>query len=390
MKKYIFLFIGIIGLVSFTGAQTWQAPQRLTWDSIHSSNPVIAVGTGNDMHIAWTSMFSGGNREIYYKKSTDSGSSWMVSKRLTWSSRSFSGHDITVDGLNRVHIVFSDPLVGNSDLFYKRSTDGGTTWDPLKRMTWTSGFKMISCVAFDSFNNIYVVWSDSTPGNAELFLKKSTDGGTSWSPPKRLTWTSGYNWELSLKTSSANTLHIAYTDDTSGYLDVYYKSSIDGGSSWNSPRRVTWGANEAEAVDLAIDSGGHINIVWADELVPDTEIFFKKSTNGGTSWSALQRITWNSGSSYGPDIDINSSDVYNLVWYDYSPGRGEVFHKKSTDNGASWGPINRLTWSVYDSVASSLVSQANNRLHLTWEERLSDDYEIFYKRSNLFVMEINH
>ena len=383
MKKSIFLFIVIIGFVSFISAQTWQTPQRLTWDSEYSYVPVIAVGTGNDLHITWTSKFSA--NDIYYKKSTDSGSTWMGPKRLTWSSRSFSGQDITVDGLNRVHIVFTDISVSNSDLFYKRSIDGGTTWEPLKRMTWTSGFKMISCVAFDSFNNIYIIWSDSTPGNSELFLKKSTDGGINWSPPQRLTWTAGNSGQNSFATSSTNTLHIAWSDDTSGYLDVYYKSSVDGGSNWGSPRRVTWGANEAEATDLAVDSSGHINIVWVDE-VPDTEIFFKKSTNGGTSWSALQRITWNSGSSYGPDIDINSSDVYNLVWYDSSPGRHEIFHKKSTDNGVSWGPINRLTWSPYDSVACRLVSQANNRLHLTWEERLSDDYEIFYKRSNLFVI----
>jgi len=383
MKKSIFLFIGIIGFVSFTSAQTWQAPQRLTWDSMRSSVPVIAVGTGNDLHIAWTSIISSGSWEIYYKKSTDSGSTWMVSKRLTWSSRSFSGQDITVDAINRVHIVFSDTLIGNSDLFYKRSTDGGATWEPLKRMTWTAGFKQNACVEFDSFNNIYIIWSDSTPGNSELFLKKSTNGGISWSSPKRLTWTTGYTGQNSFKTSSTNTLHVAYTDDTSGYLDVYYKSSVDGGNIWSSPKRVTWGANEAEATDLAVDSGGHINIVWVDEFVPNTEIFFKKSTNGGTTWLARQRITWNSGSSYGPDIDINSSDAYNLVWYDSSPGRCEIFHKRSTDNGASWGPINRLTWSPYDSIAGRLVSQANNRMHLVWEERLSDDYEIFYKRSNL-------
>jgi len=161
MKKSIFLFIVIIGFVSFISAQTWQAPQRLTWDSEHSYVPVIAVGTGNDLHITWTSKFSA--NDIYYKKSTDSGSTWMGPKRLTWSSHSFSGQDITIDGLNRVHIVFTDISVSTSDLFYKRSIDGGTTWDPLKRMTWTAGYKQSACVEYDSFNNIYIIWSDSTP-----------------------------------------------------------------------------------------------------------------------------------------------------------------------------------------------------------------------------------
>lgn len=149
----------------------------------------------------------------------------MVSKRLTWSSRSFSGQDIAVDALNRVHIVFTDVLVGNSDLFYKRSTDGGTTWEPLKRMTWIPGFKQTACVEFDSFNNIYIVWSDSTPGNAELFLKRSKDGGSSWGTTNRLTWSPNDSISPSLVSQANNRLHLTWEERLSDDYEIFYKRS---------------------------------------------------------------------------------------------------------------------------------------------------------------------
>ena len=60
--------LGIIGLISFTGAQAWGPTQRLTWDSMDSITPVLAVGTGNDLHVCWESEFPDNHSEIYYKK----------------------------------------------------------------------------------------------------------------------------------------------------------------------------------------------------------------------------------------------------------------------------------------------------------------------------------
>lgn len=119
MKKSIFLFIGIIGLVSFTGAQTWQAPQRLTWDSEHSCAPVLAVGTGNDLYITWTSKFSEG--EIYYKKSTDNGASWGPINRLTWSPNNSVACRLVSQANNRLHLVWEERLSDDYEIFYKRS-----------------------------------------------------------------------------------------------------------------------------------------------------------------------------------------------------------------------------------------------------------------------------
>jgi hypothetical protein len=63
-------------------------------------------------------------------------------------------------------------------------------------------------IAADSVNNIHVSWMDDTPGNAEVFYRKSTDGGAAWAAAKRLTWTSGWSDYPDIAADSAGNLHV--------------------------------------------------------------------------------------------------------------------------------------------------------------------------------------
>ena len=64
-------------------------------------------------------------------------------------------------------------------------------WTPAKRLTWNSGDSRLPAIAVDSSGNLHVVWQDDTPGNSEIYYKKSTDGGATWTTSQRLTWNSG-------------------------------------------------------------------------------------------------------------------------------------------------------------------------------------------------------
>jgi len=380
-QKIILIFSGIFLLVYSAYTQLWLTTQRLTWDTINSESPVISLGSGNDVHVAWYGDLIS-HSEIYYKKSSDMGTTWSTPKRLTWSNRCFGNVDICVDGSNRVFVAFPDLLYGISDVFYKKSGDGGLTWQPLKRLTWTAGHSNKVSMAYDFFSNIYIVWNDSTPGNYEIYLKKSTDAGTTWMAPKRLSWTTNDSYFPILKTSSITALHVAWIDGN----QILYKSSNDGGSVWSPLRKVTWSGNNPRSLQMTIDSNGDIYLIWYDDSETNTEIFLKKSNDGGNTWSALQRLTWNSGHSGIPAIGTSSTNTIHIAWHDKTPGNYEIFYKKSTDGGTNWLANNRVTWNATDSVCPGIAIAPSNQVHLTWEDNLSPDSEIFYKKSQLIVI----
>ena len=76
-----------------------------------------------------------------------------------------SGITIAIDLSNNIHVVWLDSTPGNYEIYCRKSTNGGVTWGGVKRLTWNSGSSYNPAIAMDSSNNIHVAWNDETPGN---------------------------------------------------------------------------------------------------------------------------------------------------------------------------------------------------------------------------------
>ena len=187
---------------------------------------------------------------------------WEAPQRLTWNSGVSLGPVIALDSQGHVHVAWSDDTPGNAEIYYKKSTDGGATWTKAKRITWTSGGSYCPTLAVDSSDNPYVAWKDDTPGNVEIYCKRSTDGGGAWTNSKRLTFNTGGSYDPALAVDSFGNIHIAWSDATPGNCEVYYKKSEDGGDTWSKSRRLTWTAEWSGNLTLAVDSSGNPYAVW--------------------------------------------------------------------------------------------------------------------------------
>ena len=168
-KLALILVIGVFLLIRPLSAQTWETTKRLTWNSGDSTNPRIAIDTNNHFHVVWFDD-TPGNNELFYKRSMDGGVNW-TAKRLTWNSGSIMGLNMALDSSNYLHVVCGDDTPGTYEVYYRRSTDNGVSWTT-KRHTWNSGASWYPTIATDSSNNIHVLWSDNTPANYEIFYRK--------------------------------------------------------------------------------------------------------------------------------------------------------------------------------------------------------------------------
>ena len=148
-------------------------------------------------------------------------------------------------------------------------------WDPTKRLTTNAGHSRYPAIAIDSANTIHVVWSDTTPGNYEIYYKRSTDGGATWGGNNRLTWNLGYSYVPAIAIDSADTIHVVWYDDTPGNYEIYYKRSTDGGATWGGNNRLTWTAGNSLYPAIAIDSADTIHVVWYDYTPGNAEIYYR-------------------------------------------------------------------------------------------------------------------
>jgi hypothetical protein len=101
-------------------------------------------------------------------------------------------------------------------------------------------------------------------------------------------------------------------------------------ADWTPAQRLTWTSGDSYTSDIAVDSGDTVHIAWSDQTPGNHEIYYKRSTDGGIAWSAVQRLTWTSGDSYRPSMGIDLNNTIHIIWNDYTPGNFEIYYKKGT------------------------------------------------------------
>jgi len=383
MKKSLMSLIVLLSfcLLPISGL-TWSALKRLTWNSGMSISPSIDCSSISAIHLVWEDD-SSGNFEIYYKNSNNGGTTWSAPERLTWNTGlseypCVASYPTYLGG--SVHVVWHDDTPGKEEIYYKRSTDGGTTWSGLSRLTWNDGWSLYPSIAIDSGGVVRLIWYDHTPGNYEIFYKHSLDGGTTWSVNKRLTWTSDNSGYPDIACSSASGIHVVWVEYlASGNAEIYYKNSTDGGTTWSAPARLTWNSGSSGYPAIATDLANGVHVVWSDNTPGNDEIFYKGSTDGGTTWSAPTRLTWSSGKSYSQDITSDSNNNIHVAWSDSVAGNLEIFYKYSTDSGSTWSGNTRLTWNSENSSFPSIVVDPGGGIQVVWQDDTPGNREIFYK-----------
>jgi len=219
---------------------TWEPPKRLTWDNSDEIEPQIAA-YWKFVHVCWWQQVGSGYR-IYYKRSTDHGETWSPRIIISYFADYSNTLAIAVQGPN-VHVVYESL----GEIIYRRSIDNGKTWELPKRLTWgfCNPFMVDIVVSGDYVHLVFTSggWVDFL----DLFYKRSTNKGETWENTQRITWNQGITDYLSLSAAGAN-VHVAYTEDFLhfGHWDLFYRRSTDNGETWLTRKQIGEGENDKE------------------------------------------------------------------------------------------------------------------------------------------------
>jgi hypothetical protein len=263
------LYNEIAYMRSTDGGVTWGDKIQLTNSGGLKWSPAIAV-SGNYVHLVWHDEAQG-DWEIYYMRSPDYGATWEEPVRLTNQFDISAWPSITVSG-TVVHIVWHDWRDGNKEVYYKRSADNGTTWVEDIRLTFADADSRYAQIdASGSFVNI--VWQDNRDGDYEIYSICSTDGGLTWKQEQRLTYESSPS-EYAAVSVSGSVSHIVWQDMMSGLYQIYYKTSQDYGMTWSENERLIETLYNAYRPSVTF-SGEWLHVVWYDERDGNNEIYCK-------------------------------------------------------------------------------------------------------------------
>ncbi len=146
---------------------------------------------------------------LYVSRSTDKGLTWSNLQLDTSGSPptcsgcgwAFLGAQMTLasDDAGNLYALWSaNPEGGAGRIYFSRSADAGVTWSPKAEVSGAAagtahGFPSLAATAS---GDVRIAWMDARQGSLwNLYSRRSTDGGASWSPEARLsTYVAGLDY----------------------------------------------------------------------------------------------------------------------------------------------------------------------------------------------------
>ena len=332
MRRTIGFLVALVGLFAFGLAHAdWGPDVRLTYnDSISwlcSNNArCIAIDSLGRVHVVWLDNRSG-NYEIYHKRSTDWGNTWGGDTRLTYYQGKSFYPAVAVDGQERVHLVWEKQRgLLRYEVFYKRSTDGGVTWGSDTLLSEVSEYDPFPAIESEG-NRVLIAWyqGDTTGGGYRITYRRSLDGGVTWEPVRVLGDTVTGRPSMSL--GSLGTIHVATSHGQ-------YVRSTDFGTTWGRDTVLFSGGGGVPHACLGADRLCHVHVVWEYQQ-PNSflDVFYKRSSDEGVTWG--RDVQMSSTDSLDETYPVIAADDSGYVHFLY--GQRGIYYQRSTDRGLTWG-----------------------------------------------------
>lgn len=300
---------------------TWKTAKVLTGTDEWAFNPAIAA-YGPNVYVVWES-----GSGIAFKRSTDSGATWKTTVQLPATMSLRKNPDIAVSG-QYVYVVWNQwdgDEWGSEEVYFVRSLDGGATWKTPKNITAEVYLEDDAYPAVAASGEyVYVAWERDqyTP---EVIFRRSVDFGSHWKPVVNLSNTPSADSRTPDVAAMGARVHVVW-DEEINYQGIYYAHSSNYGATWPTASKITTASARPAEPAIAAKSSD-VDVAFEEWAVSDAEINLYRSTQYGSSFS-LTRLTQNSGSSSYPDVAVSYTHIY-VVWVDNSTGRDEIYIKYS-------------------------------------------------------------
>ncbi|MFN8178202.1 MAG: sialidase family protein [bacterium] len=263
------------------GTRGWVEPaRRLDTDApgaARSIEPRIAAGPGGLVLVAWQDARTGTD-QIRLNRSTDGGRSWWKDDVAPGAPREAADSArvgpatlpfVAVDGTGRAYLAWEDRRDGWRDVYLARSLDAGATWQTPVRADSDPPGRGISyhpqILAWDD-GTMLVCWWDERDGRADVYVRRSTDAGASWTGPEvridpgEAGRTASHEVRLERHGDSvAISWQEGFDPASPSYL---VRTSPDRGATWDDVRPL---AARAPAAARATAANGESLHAWVDD-----------------------------------------------------------------------------------------------------------------------------
>ncbi len=371
-------------------AQTLENIKDLSVNATDAHDPSIVLSRSN-IYVMWVD-FVTGNDDIYFKRSTDSGASFGDIINLSNDLGDSYNFKVSLSG-EYIYIVWQDETLGvngTADIFFKRSTDGGATFSDTVNLSNNTGDSTDPDITSSNDGDINIVWRDDTAGTEQILFQRSNDNGNSFG--------TGLSEHLTLSNNTAKNINAIepriVSDKANVYVlwsqgnftgaisDIFFKRSTDGGASFGDIINLSSNPNSRSSLPNIEVLENNIYTAWSDGPFNNGEVNYRRSTDGGASFGDIINLSNNTGDSIRPEITVSDSNIF-IVWQNQATKGDNVFFKRSTDGGASFDNTINLSNRRGDSTNPEISVNDSSSVYTVWQNQDINNktHDIFFRES---------
>lgn len=319
--------------------------------------------------------------EVFYRNSTDGGSNWSVTKRLSDGTATNLAPCITMGAGSTVIVAWQKKNGSNYNVVFSRSTSGGTAWSSISTLqsnfSCASPGPLPSVAANTNTGDVIVVYRTSSG----LRYVRSNSNLATWYSPVTVSGTNGsYNSPSTsfypIASPVADKCNLAYATNTGYTSQLHYKyysfepGSWSGSTNLSSVLPGSYTEYKNPSLATSTNSTSTVHVAWEASLVPPPGpvIVHRKGSSGnfGSQYYVVQ-----SQSATNPSISGLTSDNAWMVFRNSTSGG--ILKMKYYYSGGSW------TWGSPSSVSSGnypQLSVGSSTAKYLWTSGSSSPYTI--------------
>jgi BNR repeat-like domain len=320
---------GICFSKSSDSTKTWTVPVDVSKTTGYSKHPAIAVEKNGAIDVVWSDTTSGGkNSNILFARSADGGKVWSQATDISHASGTCSDPSIAAGSDNSIHVVWKDTSCGvtHPDIYYGVSIDGGQKWAKPKDVSNTPGVSNDPTIAVSGDGIVHVAWLDSSSGETHPDIYYTWNSKGTWNKLIDVSNSPKLSAHPSLACGVGGKIYLAWCDNSQKEHapDIWCAVSVKPGE-FSKPLNLSDTPGVSSEPKIAADSTGRVVAVWSDTSngVKSADIFAAVSFDSLKKVSAAVDVTNIKGISKHPSVALGADNMV-LVWEEIEGAKSTV------------------------------------------------------------------